>query len=231
MLVTVADKAPQWFEARTSLGVLLHKLARYAEAEPHERAAVRFADTAEKEAIALNNLAQLLQDTNRLDEAEPLMRRALEIDETSYGSEHPRVATQLNNLAVLLQATNRLDEAEPPMRRGLGIFVLFQLRTKHAHPHEETVLGNYRSLLTAIGHDQNEAEALITSLIESVKLENRALDLKVKSTASHFQHIAAISCVDGKAIREWCFGAVPAVEDFLSVNQGIPESSHNAMPE
>ncbi|MFN7999618.1 MAG: tetratricopeptide repeat protein [Acidobacteriota bacterium] len=32
-------------------------------------------------ATDLNNLAQLLQDTNRLAEAEPLMRRALKIDE------------------------------------------------------------------------------------------------------------------------------------------------------
>ncbi|MEL7335223.1 MAG: tetratricopeptide repeat protein, partial [Planctomycetota bacterium] len=37
-----------------------------------------------KVAIRLNNLAQLLQATNRLSEAEPLMRRALAIDEQSY---------------------------------------------------------------------------------------------------------------------------------------------------
>jgi hypothetical protein len=54
-------------------------------------------------AIDLNNLAQLLQATNRLAEAEPLMRRALEIDERSYGSEHPKVAIRLNNLAQLLK--------------------------------------------------------------------------------------------------------------------------------
>ena len=34
-----------------------------------------------KVATRLNNLATLLQDTNRLGEAEPLMRRALAIDE------------------------------------------------------------------------------------------------------------------------------------------------------
>ena len=72
-------------------------------------------------AIRLNNLAQLLQDTNRLAEAEPLMRRALAIDETSYGPDHPNVAIDLNNLASLLQATNRLAEAEPLMRRALAI--------------------------------------------------------------------------------------------------------------
>ena len=36
-------------------------------------------------AIRLNNLAQLLQATNRLAEAEPLMRRALAIDERASG--------------------------------------------------------------------------------------------------------------------------------------------------
>ena len=61
----------------------------------------------------LNNLAQLLQATNRLAEAEPLMRRALTIDERSFGPDHPEVAISLNNLAQLLQATNRLAEAEP----------------------------------------------------------------------------------------------------------------------
>ncbi len=69
----------------------------------------------------LNNLARLLQATNRLGEAEPLMRRALAIDEASYGPDHPRVAIRLNNLAQLLQATNRFGEAEPLMRRGLAI--------------------------------------------------------------------------------------------------------------
>ena len=62
----------------------------------------------------LNNL--LLQDTNRIGEAEPLMRRALEIDEATFGRQHPTVADSLNNLATLLQKTNRNEEAEPLMR-------------------------------------------------------------------------------------------------------------------
>ena len=49
------------------------------------------------------------------------MRRALAIDEKSYGPEHPNVAISLNNLAALLQVTNRLQEAEPLMRRALAI--------------------------------------------------------------------------------------------------------------
>ena len=72
-------------------------------------------------ARGLNNLAGLLSATNRLAEAEPFMRRALAIDEKSFGPEHPDVATSLNNLASLLSATNRLAEAEPLYRRALAI--------------------------------------------------------------------------------------------------------------
>ena len=72
-------------------------------------------------AIKLNNLARLLQDTNRLSEAEPLMRRAFAITEQRFGPDHPDVAIKLNNLAGLLRDTNRLSEAEPLMRRALAI--------------------------------------------------------------------------------------------------------------
>ena len=72
-------------------------------------------------AIELNNLAQLLQATNRLGEAEPLYRRALAIDEASLGPDIPTSPIDLNNLASLLQDTNRLGEAEPLMRRALAI--------------------------------------------------------------------------------------------------------------
>ena len=41
------------------------------------------------------------------------MRRALAIDEKSFGADHPNVAIDLNNLAKLLKDTNRLAEAEP----------------------------------------------------------------------------------------------------------------------
>ena len=60
----------------------------------------------------------MLQDTSRLAGAELLLRRALAIDEKSFGTEHPDAAIDLTNLALLLQAKNRLAEAEPLVRRG-----------------------------------------------------------------------------------------------------------------
>src|SRR4029077_20579792 len=107
-------------------------------------------------ALRLNNLAQLLQDTNRLEEVEPMIRRALAIDEKSYGPEHPNVARDLNNLALLLQDTNRLEEVEPMMRRGVLIFLKFTRSTGHLHPHLKVAFGNYRSFLEATSLGEEE---------------------------------------------------------------------------
>ena len=111
-------------------------------------------------ATALNNLASLLQNTNRLAEAEPLMPRALRIDEASYGNDHPAVARDLNNLASLLQATNRLAEAEPLMARGFAVLKSLGFD----HPKTQSMRGNYIALLQAMGLAEPEIQAKLQSL-------------------------------------------------------------------
>ena len=69
----------------------------------------------------LNNLAELLPAANRLSEAEPLIRRALAIKESSYGADHPEVAINLNDLVELLRAMNRPEEAERYLSRRSAI--------------------------------------------------------------------------------------------------------------
>ena len=108
------------------VGLLLTTKARYAEAEPLYRRALkideaRYGPDHPTIAIRLSGLAVVLHDTNRLAEAEQLFRRALEIDEASYGPDHPDVAIDISNLAGLLRATNRLAEAEPLYRRALAV--------------------------------------------------------------------------------------------------------------
>lgn len=169
LLQALADKAPQWFEAQTRLGSLLTELARYTEAEPHLRAAVRLAKNLEEESVGSSNLASLLQDTNRLAEAESLYRRALAIDEATYGPDHPHVAIDLSNLAQLLQVTDRSIEAEPLMRRALAVLLLFAQRTGHEHPVEELFIDIYSTMLAAIGRDEAEQQAAIDALRESVR--------------------------------------------------------------
>ncbi len=184
----VAVKAPNWFEARNSLGKLHLTLARFIEAEPHLLAAVDLAVNSDEKATALNNLAQLFQATNRLVDAEPLMRRTLAIDEQSYPDEHPHVAIRLNNLAMLLYATNRLAEAEPLMRRALSINEKFD---GVDHPSVAATLDNLAQLLQRTNHLE-EAESMMRRALVidekvygalhpnvAIRLSNVAMLLKV----------------------------------------------------
>jgi tetratricopeptide (TPR) repeat protein len=152
-------------ERTTLMGRLATHLsakALYGEAEPLYRRALQideasFGTDHPRVAVLLNNLSQLLQDTNRLVEAEPLIRRALQIDEASFGTDHPKVAIRLNNLAQLLQTTNRLAEAEPLMRRALRID-----EASHGtdHPAVARDLNNLAALLQATNR-LTEAEPLM----------------------------------------------------------------------
>jgi tetratricopeptide (TPR) repeat protein len=108
------------------VGQAWYHLAEWTRAEPLQRRALAIdeqyhgAEHSEV-AIRINNLAVLLQATNRLAEAEPLMRRGLAIQAKNHGPDHPYVAAQLNNLARLFRETNRLTEAEVLLRRALAI--------------------------------------------------------------------------------------------------------------
>ena len=92
------------------------------------------------------------------------MRRALAIDEASYGADHPDVAIDLNNLAQLLKATNRLREAEPLMRRMVRIFLGFTRATRHEHPHLRVAVMNYAGLLIAMGASGPDVLEKLSSL-------------------------------------------------------------------
>jgi hypothetical protein len=64
-------------------------------------------------AIDLNNLAQLLKATNRPDEAEPLLRRTVQIwieFQRRTGYEHPRTRDGLANYRDLLRAMGKTPE-------------------------------------------------------------------------------------------------------------------------
>jgi Tetratricopeptide repeat len=82
------------------------------------------------------------------------MRRALQIDEDSFGPHHPNVAGDLNNLASLLQATNRLPEAEPLMRRAVEIF---EASLGPDHPKTRLARENLESLLAEMHPEGGEA--------------------------------------------------------------------------
>ena len=111
--------------------------------------------------FAVSCLVVFLDHAALHTEAEPLMRRALAIDEVSFGKDHPNVARDLNNLAQLLQATNRLAEAEPLLLRAVAIFAA---SLGASHPNTKTVANNYAALLRKMGRSDDEIKATLRKM-------------------------------------------------------------------
>ncbi len=160
---------------RLKIANLLYELARWPDAEQELRRAKDEAETLDDPATlaaTLNNLALLLKATHRLAEAEPLVRRALAIDEHSFGPDHPNVATDLNNLALLLQDTHRLAEAEPLMQRALGILLNSTRCMRYEHPHLRTVIENYTHILKALGQSEEDIEIELRKRLAEYGIQN-----------------------------------------------------------
>jgi len=153
-------KPEQRIKIRLRLASTLRALARWDDAETHLIAAKAEAEASNDSKLmsdALNELGVLCYDLARYDEAEPLIRGALDIAENAYGPEHQEVATRLGNLAEVLQKTTRTDEAEPLMRRALEI-----AEKAHGpeHPHVIGCLTHLANVLVVTGR-ADEAEALV----------------------------------------------------------------------
>ena len=99
------------------------------------------------------------------------MRRALAIDEASYGNDHPNVARDLNNLAQLLVATARLAEAEPLLRRALQIN---EASYGKDHPMAAISLKNLAQLLQATNRPAEAESLMLRSMVtkSATELQN-----------------------------------------------------------
>ena len=111
-----------------NLGILCKRQHRLDEARPLLEEAVAIleglstpAAPQPRLAIALNNLATLLEDQTDYAGAEPLYRRALDLDRAMFGSDNPRLATRLSNLAGMFVTQRRYDEALSALKEAMRI--------------------------------------------------------------------------------------------------------------
>lgn len=72
-------------------------------------------------AVPLNDLAMFYYRAERYADAEPLHKRALEIQEKILGPTHPDVIQTLHNLAALYYAQENYAESEVLLKRALDI--------------------------------------------------------------------------------------------------------------
>ncbi len=190
---------------------------RWRPLQPHVDAVVHAADRcgiAEPTLRLMNNLASLLEATNRLSEAEPLFRRALAIGERSYGAGHPQVGALLHNLASLLRTTNRPAEAEPLFRRALAIG---EASYGSAHPRIATTLKGLAHLLH-VTNRMSEAEPLV----------RRALAIEEATYGADHPEVAAALNNLGSLLQATnrMSEAEPLLRRALAINEASYGSDH-----
>lgn len=127
---------------------------------PHAERVIELAwseGIAQPTAALMIELGILLSSRGQHGQAESLLRRALMVDEVTFGSRHPRLAVDLNNLAQVVRAAGRLEEAESLMRQALEIDEEFY---GAEHDNVARHLNNLAALLKATGR-LAEAEPLM----------------------------------------------------------------------
>ena len=144
------------------------------------------------DAAALNNLASALNDLGDFNEAEPLLRAALDMNQAALPAGDPAIAANLNNLANLLDWTGRYDVAESLYREAL------EMRRTALPPRDPDIaasLNNLATLLDSTGR-YDEAESLYD---EALKMLRAAVPAEPRKIAGAFNNLAGLLHSTGRA--------------------------------
>jgi serine/threonine protein kinase/Tfp pilus assembly protein PilF len=163
---------PSVASAMANLGILLYHRGDVAAAEPIYRQAAAIQRTAAPDSpiltMMLNNLALLLQESARFDEAEGLYREALERNRRLVGEETPEVASNLNNLGFLYHEMGDLDRAQDHYERALAMH-------RRLFGEEHASLGYQLNNLAKVHHERGELEQAEPLYRQGLELRRRAL--------------------------------------------------------
>jgi len=185
-----------------ALGVAEKKIPESFSGNPEAEAAV-------KDAIGFT-LARL----GRYEQAEPLLRSALEIRTRAHGEEHAEVAESLNHLAALLNEKADYAGAEPLYRRSLVI------RRKLLGPENldvATSVDDLGVMLSAKG-DYPASEA---ALREALDLRRKLLGAAHPDLATSLNNVAAVLIYTGRSDQ-----AEPLLREAVAMLQSVRGDDH-----
>jgi serine/threonine-protein kinase len=156
---------------------------------PLARASTRGDD--EAESALHNSVAGVLNAAGRYHDAELELRRALELEERVYGSEHPFVATTRNNLAINLNRQGKHVEAEAMHRETLAVRIRI---LGPDHPHTASSHNNLAASLQAQGkYEEAESEHR-----KALSIRLRALEPNHPDIAASHNNLATVLQALGK---------------------------------
>ena len=145
------QKAYREADVLDGLGRVYMSQSRYEESEKALQEALRLKERSLGDEhrfvpITLNNLADLYYVTGRIDEAEPVYRKALEINERDQLN--LEVCRSLNGMALIHNSRGEYVQAEDLLKRAIA---LHEKAERRDHPFLATSLTNLGILYTNLG--------------------------------------------------------------------------------
>ncbi|HZJ56053.1 MAG TPA: serine/threonine-protein kinase [Myxococcaceae bacterium] len=129
------------------------------------------------QAELLQTLGGIAQNLGRLDQADTLLTRALELRRTAFGPDHPDVARSLVASGQLISARGRYDDAERKIREGLAML------RRHLSRNDPEVARAISALGRVLENAGRYPEA-IRELDEAVRLQTDRPGLEADLSAS-----------------------------------------------
>ncbi len=146
----------EWLEHR---GRLLGRLGKFADAIPYVREALTLhlelaPDNDSANAYYYHNLAVLVGETGNQDEADSLLRTALELERNAVGELHPLYAASLSAYSTVLDRMGRHESVDSTIREVLRIRAL---TLGEEHPDYAWTMFNYADFLVNEGRPTEAA--------------------------------------------------------------------------
>jgi tetratricopeptide (TPR) repeat protein len=179
------------------LGTLLDLEGRYAEAERDLQAALKlqldlFGAADPAIARTMKDLARTVADGGDLNNAIPLMRRAVSMERALYpNGPHPDLAEVLNDMGLLLDERGDLDESEKFFRESLA---MYRLLLGDKHPYVATALENIALIL----QDKGDLAGAETLYLESLHMRAELVGSNHPDYAITLFNVALVQYDQGK---------------------------------
>lgn len=165
-------------------------------------------------AETLTHQGRLLRQMERLDEAEPLLREGLLIEQQLHGELDPDVASSMRNLASLLRDQHRNAEADSLYRKTIAI------RRKlfgEDHPEVANALNSYAILLS----NEGQADSAIKLTQGALAILERLHDGPHPAIAAGYSNLGGLLAGAGRRAE-----AEQAYRESMSIQDQVLQADH-----
>jgi tetratricopeptide (TPR) repeat protein len=140
---------------------------------------------------SMNNLAMVLSDQGKYEQAEEMQRQALGLQETVLGKEHPGTLRSMNNLATILRDQGKYEQAEEMQCQALRL-----QETVLGKEHPQTLMS--MNNLAMVLRDQGKYEQAEEMQRQALGLQETVLGKEHPETLTSMNNLAGVLRDQGK---------------------------------